>query len=166
METNIQRPRKPRLKIHNIPEEITTDNKEDSIIVQNPEIGLKKGEINPKFSYETKRHTRSIVIEVNSQTRKKLIHNKNKLGWINCSIEDYLTATRCFRCSRFNYIMRDCRGTETCPLCGGNHSMKECTAQAADYKCINCRTYNHHNKTQKQTKTTPHWTNNAQACWL
>jgi hypothetical protein len=74
METNIQRPRKPRLKIHNIPEEISTDNIEDSTIVQNPEIGLEKGEINPKFTYETKRNTRNIVIEVNSQTRKKLIH--------------------------------------------------------------------------------------------
>jgi recombinational DNA repair protein RecR len=43
METNIQRPRKPRLKIHNIPEEISTDNIEDFIIAQNPEIGLEKG---------------------------------------------------------------------------------------------------------------------------
>ena len=149
METNIQRPRKPRLKIHNIPEEISTDNIEDTIIAQNPDIGLEKGEVIPKFTYETKRHTRNIVIEVNSQTRKKLIHNKVKLGWINCSIEDYLVATRCFRCSRFNHRMRDCRGTETCPLCAGNHSLKDCKAQPADFKCINCRTYNHHNKNTK-----------------
>jgi len=42
----------------------------------------------PKLIYETKRHTRNIVIEVNSQTRKKLIDNKVKIGWINCNIED------------------------------------------------------------------------------
>jgi hypothetical protein len=149
MDTNIQRPRKPRLKINNIPEEISTDNIEDSIIAQNPEIGLEKGEINPKFTYGTKRHTRNIVIEVNSQTRKKLIHNRVKLGWVNCRIEDYLSATRCFKCSRFNHRMRDCRGTETCALCTGNHNLKECKAQPAEYKCINCRTYNHHNKNTK-----------------
>jgi len=40
METNIQRPRKPRMKIHNIPEEITTDNIEDTLIAQNPDIGI------------------------------------------------------------------------------------------------------------------------------
>jgi hypothetical protein len=96
--------------MHYIPEEKSTGNIEVSIIAQIPEIGLEKGEFNLKFTYEAKRNTRNIVIEVNSQTRKKLIHNKVKLGWINCNIEDYLTATRCFRCSRFNDRMRDCRG--------------------------------------------------------
>jgi hypothetical protein len=57
MDTNIQRPRKPRIKIHNIPEEITTDNIEDTLIAQNPDIGIDKGEITPKFTYETKRHS-------------------------------------------------------------------------------------------------------------
>jgi hypothetical protein len=55
METNIQRPRKPRLKIHNIPVEISMDNTEDTLIAQNPDIGLEKGEITPKFTYETKK---------------------------------------------------------------------------------------------------------------
>jgi len=54
METNIQRPRKPRMKIHNIPEEITRDNIEDTLIAQNRDIGIEKGEITPKFTYETK----------------------------------------------------------------------------------------------------------------
>jgi len=56
IEMHIQRPRKPRLKIINIPEEIYTDNKEDTLMAQNPEIGVGKGEIIPKFTYETKRH--------------------------------------------------------------------------------------------------------------
>ena len=47
METNIQIPRKPRMKIHNIPEEITTDNIEDTLRAQNPDIGIVKGEIIP-----------------------------------------------------------------------------------------------------------------------
>jgi hypothetical protein len=149
METNIQKPRKPRLKIHNIPEEINTDNIEATLIKQNPDIGLEKGEIAPKFTYETKRQTRNIVIEVNSQTRKKLIHNKVKLGWVNCGIEDYLVATRCYKCSRFNHRMRDCRGVETCPICAGKHGLKECKAQPAEFKCINCQTYNYHNKHTK-----------------
>jgi hypothetical protein len=54
IETNIQRPRKPRLKIHNIPEDISTENIEDTLIAQNPDLGIEKEEIIPKFTYETK----------------------------------------------------------------------------------------------------------------
>jgi len=57
METNIKRPRKPRLKIHNIPEDISTDNIEGTLIAQNPDLGIEKGEIIPKFTYETKTHS-------------------------------------------------------------------------------------------------------------
>jgi hypothetical protein len=54
METNIQRPWKPRLKIHNVPEDISTDNIEDTLIAQNPDLGIEKVEIVPIFTYETK----------------------------------------------------------------------------------------------------------------
>ena len=43
LETNIQRPRKPRLKIENIPEEISTDNTEDTIIHIIQKWAWKKG---------------------------------------------------------------------------------------------------------------------------
>jgi len=81
-------------------------------MAQNPEIGVGKWEIIPKFTYETKRHTRNIVIDVSAQTRKKLIGNKFKIGWINYSIDNNLVASRCFKCSRFNHRISDCRGTE------------------------------------------------------
>ena len=43
LETNVQRPRKPRLKIENIPEEISTDNTEDTIIHIIQKWAWKKG---------------------------------------------------------------------------------------------------------------------------
>jgi hypothetical protein len=146
LEAKVQKPRNPRLKIHNIPEEITIENIEEVLLAQNPDLGLNKGEINPKFIYTTKKHVRNLVIEVSSQTRRKIIHNKVKLGWLNCNIEDYLFATRCFKCSRYNHRSRDCKGIETCPLCAGNHTLKECEARPTEYKCNNCHTYNLHNK--------------------
>ena len=53
----------------NIPDVISTDNIEDTLMAQNPEIGIGKRETIPKFAYETKRHTRNVVIEVSAQTR-------------------------------------------------------------------------------------------------
>ena len=103
LEANVHRPRNPRLKIYNIPEDISIGNIEETLLAQNPDLGLEKGKINPKFTYETKKRIRNLIIEVSSHTRKKLLHNKVKLGWLICGIEDYLVATRCFKCSRFNH---------------------------------------------------------------
>jgi hypothetical protein len=146
LEANLHRRRNPRLVIRNIAEDITTSNIEGTLIKQNPDLYLKAGNITAKYNYETKRHTQNLVVEVNAQTQKFLLQEKVKLGWMICKVEDYLVATRCFKCSSFNHRHQDCRGEETCPLCAGRHKMKECTSNSSEYKCINCATYNLHNK--------------------
>ena len=108
------------------------------MIAQNPDMHLKK-ETKAKFSYETKKHSRNLVMEVGAQTRKLLLHAKVKLGWQICKIEDYLVADRCKKCSRFNHRARDCTGEKTCPLCAGSHKLKE-------FKCISCLSYNKYNQ--------------------
>ena len=108
-----------------------------------------QGDIAAKFSYRTKRGQVNMVVEVCGGTRKKLIRTKLKLRWLICSTDDYLVARRCFKCSRFNHRHQDCRGEETCPLCAGEHKLKECTGPAAHYKCINCVTFNRYTKGKK-----------------
>jgi hypothetical protein len=115
LEANILKLRNPRLVIFNIPEDISTGNLEDTLIAQNPDLNLKKGDINARFSYVTKKQIRNLVMEVRAQTRKLLLQKKVKLGWLLGKIEDYLVANRCFKCSRFNHRFRDCRREETCP---------------------------------------------------
>ena len=145
LETHIHKLRNPRLVVINIPDEITTENFEDTLIAQNPDLSLAKGVIKAKFTYETKTHTRNLVVEVGAQTRKQLLQQKVKLGWLLCKMEDYVVANRCFKCSRFNHKFRDCRGEETCPLCAGKHKLKECSAAPSDHKCINCIMYSKYN---------------------
>ena len=142
LEVNFHKLRNPRLVILNIPEDISVGNLEDTLIAQNSELNLQKGDSKAKFRYETKKHIRNLVIEVGAQTRKRFLQKKVKLGWLICKIEDYVVANRCFKCSRFNHRFRDCRGEESCPLCAGNHKLKEYTATPMEYKCINCLKYN------------------------
>jgi len=149
LEVSVPKLRNPRLVIYNVPQDIKVENMEETILTQNPELGLVQGDIGTKFMYRTKRGRVNMVIEVSSDTRKKLLHSKLKLGWLICSTEDYLVAKRCFKCSRFNHTHQECRGEETCPLCAGQHKLKECTAQATQYKCTNCMLYNRYNKEEK-----------------
>ena len=49
LEANVHKLRKSRLVIYNIPEDITTNNIDDTLLVQNPDLGLNKGYIDAKF---------------------------------------------------------------------------------------------------------------------
>jgi len=144
LEANLQKRRNPRVIIYSIPEEVTLENAEEIICAQN-ELALNKGDITPKFIFETKRKARNLVIELAPQTHR-MLQNKLKIGWMICSTADYIPVNRCFKCSRCNRHFSDCRSEETCPLCAGRHKLQECTASRTEYKCINCMMYNKHNQ--------------------
>jgi hypothetical protein len=149
LEVLVPKLRNPRLVIHNVPQDIKLESLKETILTQNPELGLEQGDITAKFLYRTKRGRVNMVIEVCSGTRKKLLHSKLKLGWLICNTDDYLVARRCFRCSRFNHKHQECNNEESCPLCAGQHKLKECTATSAQYKCTNCMLYNRYTKGEK-----------------
>jgi len=94
LEVTIPKLRKPRMIIHNVPQDITAENLEETILAQNPELGLISGDIEARFTFRTKLGLVKMVIEVGSETRKKLLHKKLKIGWLICNIGDYLVAKR------------------------------------------------------------------------
>ena len=145
LEVNAHKMRSPRMVILNIPEDISVDNIADAIVAQNADINVQQGDLKAKFSYLTKKHGRNLVIEVEAGTRKRLLQTKIKLGWQICAIRDYIVTTRGYKCSKYNHGAHECRGEECCPLCAGNHKMKECSANPQNYKCINCTSFNKHN---------------------
>ena len=64
LEANIHTLRKPRLIILNIPEDMsTTTNLQDTLVAQNPDLKLRKGDIIAKFSYKTKKQTWNLVMK-------------------------------------------------------------------------------------------------------
>jgi hypothetical protein len=149
LEAHIQKLRNPNIIIYNVPEEVTVDNAEDIISIQNPELNLNVGDVKPKFAFRGKRNTRNLVIEVGAQTRQKIFNTKLKIGWHICNTEDYIAVTRCFRCSRYSHKASSCNNEETCPHCTGGHKLKDCSASSSDYKCINCVNFNKYSRNAK-----------------
>jgi len=121
LEVTVPKLWKPKLLIHNIPQDITVVNLEETIIALNPKLLIETGDIAARFKFKTKRGLINMVIEAGSETRKKLLQTKLKIGWLICKVDDYLVPKRYFKCSRFNHRHQDCRGEETCPLCAGGH---------------------------------------------
>ena len=109
---------------------------------------MEERDITAEFIYRTKRYARNLVTEVNSHTRKQILNTK--VGWVIYNVDDYIQVSRCFKCSRYNHKLADCRGEETCPLCTGRHKLRECTTSQNDFKCINCMTYYKYNHSKSQ----------------
>jgi len=85
---------------------------------------MKPREVASRLKFTTKRGELNMVVAVDSETRKKLLQTKLKMGWLICSVGDYLVAKRCYKCSRYNHRHQQCKGDKTCPLFAGGHSLK------------------------------------------
>ena len=146
LEASTPRRRNPRLIVYNVPDEVNIENAKELIMKQNSELCIEKEDITPRYLFKDKRKANNLVIEVNSSTRKKFLGKKMKLGWNMCSVDDYIRINRCYNCSKFNHRTQACKGELTCPVCAGNHSLRECTATKEQYKCINCINFNKYNQ--------------------
>ena len=76
LEINIQKRRNSRLIIYNVPDALTHDKGEGIIIAQNPKLNLQKGDIKTKYTFQSRRKTRNVIIELLPLTRRQLLHNK------------------------------------------------------------------------------------------
>ena len=63
LEVTAPKLRNPRMVIYNVPQDINVENVEETIMTQNPELGLKQGDITAKFTFRTKRERINMVIE-------------------------------------------------------------------------------------------------------
>jgi hypothetical protein len=136
----------PRIIVFIVPEDITSENAAQAIVLQNSELNL-KNEIKPKFMFEDKKKRKNLVIEVNSETRKRLVGRKLKIGWHVCNSSDYFSVMRIYKCGKYNHRAQECFGEVACPHCAQNHKMHECKASKENYRSVNCINYNKHNKT-------------------
>jgi len=95
---------------------------------------------------DTKKH-KNVVREVNSEICKCLVDRKLKIASHVCSHSDYLSVTRCYKCSKYNHRAQECFGDVVCPHCAQSHKMHECNASKENHQCVNCINYNKYNKT-------------------
>jgi len=86
--------RNPRLIELNLPEDITSENAAQALVVQNSELNFKENETKQKFMFEDREKHKYLVIEVNSEIHK-ILDRKLKLGWHVCHSSDHVSVTRC-----------------------------------------------------------------------
>ena len=124
----------PRIIVFNVPEDVTLENAVQALVLQNSELNLNENEIKPKFVFEDGEKHKNLVIEVNSETCKRLVDRKLKIGRHVCNSNDYLSVTHCYKCSKYNHRAQECFGDVNIDM-------------DINHRCVNCISYNKHNKT-------------------
>ena len=143
-------PRKPTIMIYNVDEhhnktdlmrEIHENNTsmEDLTTVQFGEQFV------PLFPIANQKqgNTKHWVVEVTPAMRKRILENnwRIKTTWARHRVEDYLDATRCFRCQLYGHPARYCiQEHSTCGHCGEQkHRFSECPNRNSPPICTPCK---------------------------
>lgn len=108
--------------------------KRQNIIMENSEIEI-------KAIFETKRYNKTIYnarINIDCETYVKVIEaGRINVGWERCRVYDGTRVTQCFKCYGYNHRSSECRNSEICYKCHGQHKSSECQQEIIK-KCINC----------------------------
>ena len=141
-EVSTEKPKKPRLKLVRIEnqmdnEELENDINDRNFLEFNSNCSVVHTYTHPKHNY------RSAIIEVTSELYNKVKMNDNYVyvGHQRCRAFDDLNVALCYRCGRTGYTSKKCENNIACLICAGNHETKECTNKTK-FKCVNC-TYAH-----------------------
>ena len=97
--------------------------------------------------FEDRKKHKYLVIEMNSENRKRLVDRKLNIGWLACYSADCVSVTCCYKCSKYNHRAQECLWDVVCPHCARSHKMHECKAGTESLRCVNCINYNKYSKT-------------------
>lgn len=163
-EVTIPTAKNPRIKIVNVFENVQISHEalSSKIKSQNTEIFDESSTIKIIKIESNKRNQEmiNIIVEIEPKTYQKIMSKKRLLiGWNSCRIYDAIDLKRCFKCSQFGHLGKDCRAETTCcPRCSKQHELKDCKSRTEN--CINCI---RHNKAKNTNLSPKHaaWDNSC-----
>ncbi|XP_020297161.1 uncharacterized protein LOC109861773 [Pseudomyrmex gracilis] len=129
----------PRLIIHNVPIDMTSDEILDEIAAQNLE-NFDKADLKVIYLFPAKadKRTTSCVLEVSPMIRNMLLNRgRIYLRYSACRFADYVRVLQCYNCLAFGHLAKNCGLKTTCGYCGGEHQMRDCDRRVT-LKCGNC----------------------------
>ena len=80
--------------------------------------------------------TTIIKATIDKKLTNQLIKTGVYIGYTRFRVELDNKVFQCFKCQKLGHSAAGCSNQLTCVKCGGNHTLKDCTAQTA--KCANC----------------------------
>lgn len=131
----------PRVRIVGISENLTPDVLKEYILKQNEDLFCNSEDCKIlKFgSIKNNKNVYQATLQLDTVSYNRVLKAGHLIvGFDVCRAYDAIELTRCYRCNGFNHTSRSCKRDKSCPRCGADHEVGECTVAAADLCCVNC----------------------------
>jgi hypothetical protein len=69
-------------------------------------------------------------VKCDGDTFDKIMNNGRIIvGWDRCRVYEHFQIVRCFKCSGYRHIAKECRNKVACPKCAGAHELSKCESR-------------------------------------
>jgi len=136
-------PKRPRVIVYDVDNNIPENQVINAIMEQNPELGLSQDDID---SMQVRHKlgpregsTTHWVIETPADVLVKLENRSVFIGLTRCRIRLHRNIPQCYNCPKFGHTSAKCNQEKsTCKHCAADHDSRECVNKEAT-KCSNCK---------------------------
>lgn len=144
---NVPQKKSPRIIVYGAPRREDDTEVLNAILEQNlttEEIQKYKTQVKIAFKTGSKdnKDTCNLVLEVSKEAREVIIKRERLyIMWQCCHVQDFVAATRCYKCQAFGHTTKHCRAEkEVCGHCANaGHGFRNCPNKAKEATCVNCK---------------------------
>lgn len=129
----------PRLRIVGFSEKYDEETLHNLILKCNQDIFSDDSECKIVKIFATRKNNSifQAIVQFDKLSYEKIVKAGHLfIAYDSCSVFDAIEVYRCFKCNEFNHSATRCRKSVSCPICSGEHDVKQCKSQIP--KCSNC----------------------------
>ncbi|GBM65997.1 hypothetical protein AVEN_152201-1 [Araneus ventricosus] len=130
-------PRKPRIVIYGVDNDLTKEEVQENLVSQNNDMTTEGFAVLSSFQGK---QGKNWITQLNPDVYQR-IKDRDRLNivWTRLKFREYLRVMQCYKCFRYGHIRERCRNDESCVRCGKGHRSTNCEK---DMKCRNCSFHN------------------------
>lgn len=128
--------RSPKIRIIGMSEQFSSSTLIEKMVAQNKEYFCNDYSAEVVSTFKIKNRFGAKIIVDPSSFAKIMTNAKLRLGWDICRVYEDLDLTRCYNCSGYHHLAKNCTSKKQCPKCAGEHTMLECISTVES--CCNC----------------------------
>ena len=135
---DIQKLKRPRLKIIGVEGEFTIEEARSALVNQNS-LNCTEEDLKVVYIHRPKnKNTKTIYVETIASIYHDLIADKSiYIGWQRCRLYEDFNLNRCFNCNAYGHNAKKCHDQTSCAHCAGDHNTNSYPDKNVK-KCTNC----------------------------